>query len=41
MKLTELFGEILRGLLRPGRIGETALAMRVSAWGGDTFPRKI
>jgi len=40
MKLTAFFVDKMRGLLRPGRIGETCLAMRASTSGGDTFPRK-
>ena len=40
MKLTAFFADKMRGLLRPGRIGETCLAMRASTSGGDTFPRK-
>ena len=40
VKLTAFLGDEMRGLLRPGRIGETCLRIRVSTLGGDTFPRK-
>ena len=40
MKLIAFFADKMRGLLRPGQIGETCLAMRASTFGGDTFPRK-
>ena len=40
MKLTACLAVIFRGLLLPGRMGETCLRIRASTLGGDTLPRK-
>ena len=40
MKLTACLAVIFRGLLLPGRMGETCLRMSASTSGGDTLPRK-
>ena len=40
MKLTACLTVIFRGLLLPGRMGETFLRMTASTSGGDTLPRK-